>query len=81
MPFRGRLLHDPGAYGEPPISGRITWRVTDPAREPKTDAERTAAQRSQAIVDRARRASDARQATSTIDVPARLADSTTREDR
>ena len=28
--FLGILLHDLGAYPEPPLSGRITWRVTQP---------------------------------------------------
>ena len=28
--FRGYALWDPGAYPEPPLSGRITWRVTQP---------------------------------------------------
>jgi len=28
--FRGYSLHDPGAYPDPPLSGRITWRVTNP---------------------------------------------------
>lgn len=39
-PFRGYTLHDPGAYLEPPLSGKITWRVTKPQLEPKTDEER-----------------------------------------
>lgn len=28
--FRGYSLHDPGAYPAPPLSGKITWRVTNP---------------------------------------------------
>ncbi|MFX1519605.1 MAG: tetrahydromethanopterin S-methyltransferase subunit A [Promethearchaeota archaeon] len=28
--FLGYSLHDPGAYSEPPLSGKITWRVTQP---------------------------------------------------
>jgi tetrahydromethanopterin S-methyltransferase subunit A len=28
--FRNYSLCDPGAYPEPPISGRITWRITIP---------------------------------------------------
>jgi len=32
--FKGYSLYDPGAYPEPPLSGRITWRVTQPWAEP-----------------------------------------------
>jgi tetrahydromethanopterin S-methyltransferase subunit A len=28
--FRGYFVYDVGAYPEPPLSGRITWRVTNP---------------------------------------------------
>lgn len=28
--FRGYSLYDPGPYPDPPLSGRITWRVTNP---------------------------------------------------
>ncbi len=59
-PFRNYLLHDIGAYGEPPISGRITWRVTDPAREPKNEVERADSERLRAVMDRVRRAVEAR---------------------
>ena len=60
-PFREHLLHDIGAYGEPPISGRITWRVTDPTREPKSEEERAGLERIRALMDRVRKASEARQ--------------------
>jgi tetrahydromethanopterin S-methyltransferase subunit A len=59
-PFRGQLLHDIGAYSDPPISGRITWRVTDPTREPKNEDERAAAERIRALMDRVRKAAEAR---------------------
>jgi tetrahydromethanopterin S-methyltransferase subunit A len=61
-PFRGALLHDPGAYEEPPISRRITWRVSDPAREPKSDEERGQVERVRALMDRVKRAVDERSA-------------------
>jgi len=38
--FRGYSLYDPGAYAEEPLVGKITWRVTQPQREPKDPAER-----------------------------------------
>ena len=59
-PFRDYLLHDTGAYPEPPISARITWRVTDPSREPKSDEERAGQERIRALMDRARKAAEAR---------------------
>lgn len=59
-PFRDYLLHDVGAYAEPPISGRITWRVTDPTREPKSEEERAGQERIRALMDRARKAAEAR---------------------
>jgi tetrahydromethanopterin S-methyltransferase subunit A len=58
--FRGHLLHDVGAYPESAISGRITWRVTDPTREPKSDDERAGFERIRALIDRARQAAEAR---------------------
>jgi len=36
--LRGYSLHDTGAYPEPSLSGRITWRVTQPWAEPEDDA-------------------------------------------
>ncbi len=38
--FRDYNLYDPGAYPEPPLSGRLTWRVTNPYAAPKDEAER-----------------------------------------
>jgi len=55
-PFRGYSLHDPGAWPEPPLSGKITWRVTNPEREPKSEAERTGAEKLRALMDRVRAA-------------------------
>lgn len=40
--FREYSLYDPGAYPEPPLSGKITWRVTQPWAEPGDDKEREA---------------------------------------
>ena len=39
--FRGMELFDTGASPEPPLSGKITWRVANPEREPKSDEERS----------------------------------------
>jgi tetrahydromethanopterin S-methyltransferase subunit A len=32
--FRGQQLSDPGAFPEPPLSGKLTWNVTQPWAEP-----------------------------------------------
>ena len=37
--FKNYTLYDPGAYPEPPLSGKLTWRVTQPQREPKSEEE------------------------------------------
>lgn len=38
--FRQYKLYDPGAYPVVPLSGKITWEVTRPSEEPKSDEER-----------------------------------------
>ena len=37
--FYGYSLHDPGSYPEPPLSGRITRRITQPWIEPADEKE------------------------------------------
>ncbi len=49
--FRGQFIHDMGAYEEPPLSGRITWRVTQPWAEPKDEAERAALDKANRLID------------------------------
>ena len=53
--FRGYRLWDPGAYPEPPLSGRITWRVTQPWAEPADEGERAAVERARQLIERLRR--------------------------
>jgi len=55
-PFQAYMLYDPGAYPEPPLSGKITWRVTQPQREPKTEEERSQAGKVQALSERIQKA-------------------------
>ena len=57
--FRGYSLADPGAYPEPPLNSRITWRVTQPWAEPENEGELAAKKRMEALVEqlRARNAS------------------------
>ncbi len=55
--FRQYELFDRGAYPEPPLSGSITWRVTQPWTEPADEAEREALRRARELVERLRRRS------------------------
>lgn len=50
--FRGYSLYDPGAYPEPPLSGRITWRITEPWAEPADEKEREALRKAKELVER-----------------------------
>ena len=50
--FRGQTLYDIGAYPEPPLSGKITERVTEPWKQPQNDEEREAVQKMQELVKR-----------------------------
>jgi len=53
--FRGQSLYDPGAYPEPPLSGRITWRVTQPWwTEPEDEKEREALRRMKELMEQLR---------------------------
>ena len=45
------MLHDQGALMKPPLSGKITWRVTHPEREPKTEKERVRIEKGRAMVE------------------------------
>jgi tetrahydromethanopterin S-methyltransferase subunit A len=50
--FRGQSLFDPGAFPEPPLSGKLTWKVTQPWAEPGDDSERMAKQRALDMIER-----------------------------
>jgi tetrahydromethanopterin S-methyltransferase subunit A len=52
--FRGYLLHDMGAYPEPPLSGKLTWRVTQPWAEILDDKEREGQRRAKELMERLR---------------------------
>jgi len=54
--FRDYELFDPGAYPEPPLNGKITWRVTHPEREPKSETERTQAEKLKDLMERVKQA-------------------------
>jgi len=55
--FRGYSLYDPGAYPAPPLSGKITWRVTNPWVEPPEESEREAIARTMEMIERLRESS------------------------
>jgi len=50
--FRGYSLYDPGAYPEPPLSGRITWRVTNPWVGLLDEKEAEAQQKARELMER-----------------------------
>lgn len=52
--FRGYKLYDIGAYPEPPMSGKITWRITQPWTyvEPNNKAEKDALERAKELVEK-----------------------------
>jgi tetrahydromethanopterin S-methyltransferase subunit A len=53
--FRGQQLFDPGAFPEPPLSGKLTWNVTQPWAEPGDDGERAAKQKALELIGRLRK--------------------------
>ena len=49
--FKGLSLFDPGAFPEPPLSGRITMRITNPWVKPPDEKERDAVERAKALME------------------------------
>jgi tetrahydromethanopterin S-methyltransferase subunit A len=52
--FRGQFLYDLGAYPELPLSGKITWRITQPWAEPADDGERAAQKKAKKLMEQIR---------------------------
>nr|MDJ0831778.1 hypothetical protein [Desulfobacterales bacterium] len=50
--FKDYSLHDPGALAEPPLSGKITMRVTQPWLELPNDKERDAIRKAKELIAR-----------------------------
>jgi tetrahydromethanopterin S-methyltransferase subunit A len=50
--FMGYTLHDPGAFCEEPLSGKITMKVAQPWAEPEDERERDAIKRMREMVER-----------------------------
>jgi tetrahydromethanopterin S-methyltransferase subunit A len=55
-PFGKYELYDPGAYLAEPLSGKITWKITQPSMEPKSDEERTQKEKIQDLMERIKKA-------------------------
>lgn len=54
-PFRQYKLFDPGAYQAVPLSGKITWRITQPSLEPKNNEERAQRDKIMSLIERIRK--------------------------
>ena len=63
--FRGYRLHDPGAFPKPPVSGKITWRVANPERQPKDERERAEVNKFEELAERIRQAAEKRKSADT----------------
>ena len=59
-PFGKYVLSDPGAYPEPPLSGKITWNVRNPATEPKDEQSRTRVEKARELMERIRKSVEQR---------------------
>lgn len=59
-PFGDYVLSDPGAFDEPALSGKITWRINDPQREPKDDRSRAKVDKARVLMERIKRSVEAR---------------------
>ena len=56
--FRGQLLCDPWAWPEPPLSGKLTWKVMQPWSEPQDDKEREAKKKALDLIERLKKKQD-----------------------
>lgn len=60
-PFGQYELYDPGAYPAEALRGTITWKVTQPSLEPKSEAERAQRKNIQALMERIKKAAEKKQ--------------------
>jgi tetrahydromethanopterin S-methyltransferase subunit A len=54
-------FYDSGAYPAEPLSGKITWKITQPSLEPKSDEERAHRENIQTLIGRIRKAAEKRE--------------------
>ena len=52
--FMGQTVHDVGAYPEDPLSGKLTWQVTQPWSVPCDKGERDAVNKAKELMERLR---------------------------
>jgi hypothetical protein len=50
--FGGYVLHDPGAFHEPPLSGKMTDRIAEPWKIPSDEKEADAVNKMQDLMRR-----------------------------
>ena len=50
--FRGYSLYDIGAYPEPPLSGKITWRISMPWAQPADEKEEEALKKAKELMEK-----------------------------
>lgn len=53
--FKDYELYDPGAYPAEPLSGKVTWRITDPSSAPKSNEERAQREKILSLIERIRK--------------------------
>ncbi len=53
--FRNYELSDPGAYPEPPLEGKITWKVRNPFTEPKDEQARSRVEKARQLIEEIKR--------------------------
>jgi len=58
--FGNYVLSDPGAYPEPPLSGKITWKVRDPTKGPKDEQSRARVEKARELMERIKRSVEQR---------------------
>ena len=58
--FKSYSLYDPGAFPEPPLSGRITMRVTQPWVEQPNEKEAEAVKKAKELIERLKKLSSER---------------------
>jgi len=58
--FGDYKLFDSGCFREPPLSGKITWKVTQPSQELKSDEERTQCKKIQTLMDYIKKSAERR---------------------
>ncbi len=68
-PFGDYLLSDPGAYAEPPLRGKITWKVRNPSAEPKDEQARTRVEKARELMEQIKKSVEQRKRCETESSP------------